>query len=62
MTIKRGGTSTAMSLINNVTSYYNHNNGYNKDVEGAYECIPNPILPNKAIDVIPGHTWKLLDN
>ena len=64
--IKGRGTSTAMSLINDVASYFNHKGSplfvCSLDAEGAYDGIPHPILLKKAIDVIPDHSWKLLHN
>ena len=55
-----------MSLINDVSSYFNHKGSplfvCSLDAKVAYDGIHHPILLKKAIDVIPDHSWKLLHN
>ena len=54
-----------MSLINDVTSYFNHKGSplfvCSLDADGAFDGIPHPILLKKT-DIIPDHSWKLLHN
>ena len=62
--IEGRGTSTAISLSHDVAAYCNSKGSSvflcGLDAEGAFDGIPHPVLFNKAMNVVPDDSWRLL--
>lgn len=58
------GTDIAATLAHDVISYCNFQNSpvyvCSLDAEGAFDCIPHPILFRKCYGVVPDPLWRLL--
>ena len=62
--VRGRGTGTAISLANDVCSYFVNNGSQvymcGLDAEGAFDTLPHPVIFSKATDVIPDICWRLL--
>ena len=58
------GTTEAISLAHDLCAYANHRGSSlfmcGLDAQGAFDCIPNPVLFQKADSVLPDQCWRLL--
>ena len=62
--VKGRGTTTAISLAHDVTSYCISNGSpvfmCGLDAEGAFDSIPHPVIFQNAMDILSEQNWKFL--
>ena len=58
------GTAMAATLLEDVSNYCVERGSpvfiCSLDAEGAFDGLPHPVLLQKAIEVIPDTSWRLL--